>query len=357
LSQHFLLSAKAVTLGYAEVARLSDEAARAKFRAVRFSANGGEPYCPRCGVDAIYEYRCREEFKCKACEKRFTLTSGTVFRSRKMSYQDILLGILIFVNGVNGNAALNLRRGLDCTYKTAFVLVLKLRRVMGSMQAENALTGMVDIDGIYIGGHIRQENMVADRATKDGRKAYSDKRKSIVTARERRPGGRSRAFVVKNEKAAEPHILSVVSPAAHVVTDDGAAFAKFYLPFADHSTVNHSDGLMINGVHTNAVEAQHSRIRRGERGVYLHISGAHAQRFADEFSWRDDYRRVSNGQQFQTVLARAAILRPDAEIVGIWRRRPTWVRAMKRRRALRVLTRRRRGSSTGSISWVGPPTG
>jgi hypothetical protein len=228
---------------------------------------------------------------------------------------------------------------------------------MASIQAENTLTGMVDIDGIYIGGHVRQANMVADRSAKDGRKTYSDKRQSIVTTRERRIGGRSRAFVVKNEKAAEPHIFKVVSPAAHVVTDEGAAFAKFYLPFADHSTVNHSDGLMINGVHTNPVEAQHSRIRRGERGVYLHISGAHAQRYADEFSWRDDFRRVSNGQQFRAVLARAAILRPDAEFAGYWQKRPAWLLEMNRRRALKGLTRRRRGLSTGSTSWVGPPTG
>lgn len=336
---------------------MSDAEAYVAFRAVRFAENGGEPFCPHCGCDAVYEYRARRLFKCKACERQFTVTSGTTFRSRKMSFPDILMAIALFVNGVNGHAALRLSRDLNCAYKTAFVLTQKLRRAMGSLQAENTLTGMVDIDGLYVGGHIRPANMKADRATSDDRKAYSKKRLSIVTMRERRVGGRSRSFAVSSEKAAVPFILEVVSPAAHVVTDEGSAFGKFFIPFADHSTVNHSKGMMINGVHTNPLEAQHMRFRRGERGVYLHISGEHVQRYADEFSWRDDFRRASNGQQFRVVLGRAATLRPDAELVGYWQKRPAWLLRMKQRRGLMELTRRRRASLNRPTSWVGPPTG
>lgn len=160
---------------------MSDEEVYASFKSIRFAANDGKPYCPHCGVDAVYEYRARRLFKCKACEKQFTVTSGTTFRSRKMSYRDIMLAIVLFVNGVNGNAALRLRRDLDFSYKTAFVLVQKLRRAMASMQAEVNPTGMVDIDGIYIGGFVRQENLKADRTT-DGRKQFNAKRRSIVTA-------------------------------------------------------------------------------------------------------------------------------------------------------------------------------
>lgn len=351
MAQHFLLSSKAVTLSVTELARLSDDDAYEMFKKVRFAENDGEPYCPHCGCPAVYTYKARRLFKCKQCDKQFTATSGTAFRSRKKSYGDILVAILSFVNGVNGNAALHIRRDIGCSYKTAFVMVHKLRRAMASMQAENELTGEVDIDGVYIGGHIRQANMKADR-TSDGRE-YNAKRRSIVTMRERRPGGRSRAIVVANEKAAVPTILRVVKPSAHVFTDEGGAFSKFYIPFADHKTVNHSQGLMIKGVHINPIEAQHSRIRRAERGVYLKISLAHAQRYADELSWRDDHRRVSNGQQFRSLLGRAAMMRPDAELTGYWQKRPDWLMDLKRRRGLRELTQRRRGRLNLPISFVG----
>lgn len=354
MSQHFLLSAKAVTLGVLELARMSDDEAYEMFKALRFAENGGEPYCPHCGFDVIYTYTARRLFKCKQCEKQFTVTSGTTFRSRKMSYRDILAAILSFVNGVNGNAALHLRRTLGCSYKTAFVLVQKLRRAMASMQSEVNPTGMVDIDGVYIGGYVRQANLKADRIS-DRRKSFSTKRRSIVTARERRPGGRSRAWVVPNENAADPYIKRAVNAAAHVVTDEQPAYSRYHLHFAEHSTVNHSVGLVVDGIHTNLIEAQHSRIRRAERGVYLHISGNHAQRFADELSWRDDFRRVSNGDQFRMVTTRALSLKPDAEMTGYWQKRPERLQQLNRYRVLRALTHKRRGHSTAPISAYSAP--
>nr|WP_314525711.1 IS1595 family transposase [uncultured Brevundimonas sp.] len=349
MSQHFLLSAKARTISLRDVACLGDEEAYAMFKSIRFAENDGAPYCPHCGIDAVYEYRSRRLFKCQDCEKQFSVTSGTVFRSRKMSYADIMLAVVLFVNGVNGNAALRMSRDLRCSYKTAFVICKKLSRVMAAMQAEAVLTGEVDIDGVYIGGSIRQENLVENRKA-DGRKQFNTKRRSIVTARERRPGGRSRAWVVASEKAADPYIKKAVSAAAHVVTDESPAYSRYFLHFADHSTVNHSVGLMVDGVHTNLVEAQHSRIRRSERGVYLHINGAHAQRFADELSWRDDFRRLDNGQQFRMVLTNALDLTPDAELVGYWQARPERLREISRRRALKALTMKRKGKPSAPIS-------
>lgn len=351
MAQHFLLSAKARTLSVLEVARMSDDEAYAVFKEMRFEANGGEPFCPRCGVDAIYTYKVRREFKCKYCDHRFTLTSGTLFRGRKMAIKDILAAVLMFVNGVNGNAALRMSRDLCCSYKTAFVLVSKLRRAQAALQIQHQLTGDVDIDGLWIGGYIRQENMVADR-TSDGRKQFSGKRRSIVTMRERRPGGRSRAVVVPNEKAAVEVIKKVVAKTAHVFTDEQSAFSKLYLHFREHSTVNHSRGLVVNGVHTNLVEAQHTRIRRGERGVYLHISGNHAQRFAHEFSWRDDFRRLSNGQQFRKLLGSAATISPDLELVGYWQKRPKSVLDLNRRRALKARTRQVKGVKPTPIPYT-----
>ena len=55
MSQHFLLSAQARTLSVAKVARMSEEEARATFRALRWSDTQGEPlpptpYAPRYGA-------------------------------------------------------------------------------------------------------------------------------------------------------------------------------------------------------------------------------------------------------------------------------------------------------------------
>jgi len=50
VSQHFLLTAAARSLSLAQVARLSDEEAHAKFCEIRWSDNGGSPIARAAAV-------------------------------------------------------------------------------------------------------------------------------------------------------------------------------------------------------------------------------------------------------------------------------------------------------------------
>ena len=84
MSQHFLLSAQARTLSLSKVLRLSEEEAYETFKQIRWAENDGEPYCPRCGCTAIYEYRTRKIFKCQGCGAQFSITTDTIFASRKL---------------------------------------------------------------------------------------------------------------------------------------------------------------------------------------------------------------------------------------------------------------------------------
>jgi len=106
MAQHFLLSAKARTLSLVKVMRLSDAEALDTFKAIRWAANDGEAYCPTCGYTAVYGYKARPIYKCQACECQFSVTSGTIFASRKLAMRDILAAIAIFVNGAKGVSAL-----------------------------------------------------------------------------------------------------------------------------------------------------------------------------------------------------------------------------------------------------------
>lgn len=318
LSQHFLLSAKARTLSLTEVARLTNNEAYSRFRAVRFADNGGEPFCPYCGSLGVYAYAARRIFKCKGCLKQFSLTTGTIFHGRKLAFRDLLMAIAIFVNGANGHAALRLSRDLKCAYKTAFVLAHKLREVFGSLQTPHKLKGIVEIDGIVVGGHKKKANYKKDR--KDMRSS-NPKRQTIVNLRERRHGGRTVSFVCRNEADALPIILAKVDRSAKIRTDEGTSWQVLPLYFSDCKTVNHKVAYMINGVHTNWVEGLHSRFRRAERGVHCRIAGNHLQGYADELAWREDHRRTSNGGQFVAVMS-ASVRQPKSiKWCGYWQRR------------------------------------
>lgn len=302
---------------------MTDEEAYRRFRSVRFAENDGEPFCPHCGSLGVWEYACRREFKCKGCFKRFSVTTGTIFHARKMPIRDLLMAIAVFVNGVNGHAALRLSRDICVSYKTAFVLAHKLREVFSALQTPNKLKGIVEIDGIFVGGHVRQKNVKAERRDRRQRPFRNrEKEQVIVNMRERRHGGRTISFVCKNEAEALPTILAYVDASAKVRTDEGTSWQIFPAYFPNWKTVNHSVAYWIDGVHTNWVESFHSRIRRGERGVYCRISGKHLQNYADEFGWREDHRRVDNGTQFATLMKASARQPRSKRWCGYWRRRP-----------------------------------
>src|SRR6202023_4136292 len=97
--------------------------------------------------------------RCKGCRREFSLTSGTLFHSRKLPVRSYLMAIAVFVNGAKGHAALHLSRDLNVQYKTPFVLSHKLREAMGSQvhnpdQPERC--GTVDFGGMYAGGNARR---------------------------------------------------------------------------------------------------------------------------------------------------------------------------------------------------------
>jgi transposase-like protein len=162
MSQHFLLSAKARTLSLASVLRMTDLEAETLFKNLRWTE--GKPVCVHCECPTVYE--CRRpsgalRFRCKACRKDFSLTSGTLFAFHKLPLQTYLAAVAIFVNEVKGKSALALSRDLDVQYKTAFVMSHKLREAMASELKGMNVGGdgeTVEVDGAYFGGYIKPAN-------------------------------------------------------------------------------------------------------------------------------------------------------------------------------------------------------
>ena len=97
--------------------------------------------CPHCGCLAVYEYRSCPLLKCKACGKRFSVTSGTIFHSRKLPVRDYLMAVALFVNAAKGKSALELGRDLDVSYKTAFCSPTSCARRCRPTRARTARPG------------------------------------------------------------------------------------------------------------------------------------------------------------------------------------------------------------------------
>lgn len=326
MSQHFLLSRAAKTLTLAQVMRLSNEEAETMFARIRWHETNGEPVCPLCGGTAVYNVRRPKgpaRWRCKACVKEFTVTSGTLFAWHKMPVQTYLSAIAIFMNEVKGKAALALSRDLGTSYKTAFVLAHKIREALASEMRGASVGGegrTVEIDGMYAGGYVKPANLRENRVDRRLAKNQNGKRKVVVIARERE--GRIVSGVFPTEIASTGWIAAHVAKGTQIIADEATSWNSLHSRYAV-SRIDHGDAYSLDGVSSNGAESFFSRLRRGESGHYHHIAGPYLVRYAQESAWREDNRRVSNGDQTRNTVALALSSKPSVDFCGYWQRHKT----------------------------------
>jgi transposase-like protein len=327
MPQHFLLSSAAGTLTLASVARMSDSEAEAVFVKLRWQDNNGDAYCPHCGCPTVYA--CRRpngapRWRCKACRKDFSVTSGTLFASHKMPLRSYLMAIAIFANEVKGKSMLALSRDIGTQYKTAFVLAHKMREAMAAEVRQSAIGGegkKAEVDGGYFGGYVKPANRREDR--KDRRKAANQngKRKVVVVIRER--GGKTLPGVFRTEADALNFIRRSVPANTTLYADEASGWNALHARYTLHR-INHQEAYSLLDAaqtHTNNAEGFFSRMRRAEIGHHHHIAGPYLLRFAQEAAWREDHKREPNGSQIDRIVALAMANKPSVDFCGYWQRR------------------------------------
>ena len=318
MAQHFLLSAASRTLSLRKVYKAGEEAAYKTFCEMRWPETGGEAVCPCCGHTETYKITTRRKFKCKNCHHQFSVTSGTIFASRKMDFVDLLAAICILVNASKGVSMVQLSRDLDCQYKTAFVLAHKIREAMGSeVHTGEVLEGHVEIDGAFFGGHIRPENAKKDRKDRRLKKHQTGKRRVVITMRERM--GRTLPFVGESEVEGVALANDNVDRMATMSADEASHWDELHMGW-HVDRVNHSEIYSDHGKHTNLVESYFSRLRRMVQGQHHHVSPQYLYQYANHAAWLEDNRRTDNGTLANIVVSNAMGSPVSRQWKGYWQR-------------------------------------
>jgi transposase-like protein len=323
MSQHFLLSPAAKTLSLAQVFRMTDGEAEKAFRMVRWPDTNGAPVCPICG--SVEPYTAKRpngvvRYRCKGCKKDFTVTSGTLFASHKLPLKSYLAAIAVFCNEVKGKSALALSRDLGVSYKCAFVLQHKFREAMAEEMKGRVIGGegkTAEVDGGYFGGYVKPANLKEKRLDRRLSENQSGKRKVVVIVRER--GGNSVPAVFNSESQASAFIRARIAKGTVVNADESGAWDNLHERF-EMKRINHQEAYSLDGACTNQAEEYFSRLRRAEIGIHHHIAGAYLLRYAQESSWREDNRRVSNGDQVNRVAHLAMKRGKSVDFTGYWQR-------------------------------------
>lgn len=255
--------------------------------------------CPHCGVvGEHYQLQGKAHrpglWKCKDCREQFSVTVGTVFERSKIKLNVWLMAVHLMCASKKGMSAHQIHRMLGVTYKTAWFMCHRIREAMSSEVGVLGGGGQpVEVDETYWGNA---------KPKAKGARGYDHKMK-IVSLVER--NGKKKTIHVANVTAAtvRPILKAQVSQKARLMTDEASVYTKVGREFAEHGVVRHAAGEYARGdVTTNSVESSFALLKRGLVGTFHHVSEAHLQRYATEFDFRWNQRRVTDAERTGALL-------------------------------------------------------
>jgi transposase-like protein len=284
-----------------------EDAARALLEEMRWGKDGA--VCPHCGGADPYKLTPKPGsktrkglYKCRACRKQFTVTVGTIFEDSHIPISKWLLALHLLASSKKGISAHQLHRNLGISYKGAWFMAMRLRHAAAQGPLGQLMQGVVEVDETYIGARRK-------RGTQKGTPT-PDSHKTPVVALVERGTGRVRAFpmVRVNANNLGKAIEANMAYHATLMTDEHPSY-KSVAADTDrkHLTVNHGKDEYVRGeAHTNTVEGFFSLLKRGINGTFHHVSRGHLSRYCDEFAFRYENRKTTDG-------ARAELLVKGAE--------------------------------------------
>jgi len=316
--QHFLLSAASRSLSLKKVYKMGEAAAYNTFRKIRWAETDGEAVCPQCGCTETYDITTRRKFKCKGCHHQFSVTSGTIFHSRKLDFVDLLAGICLFVTGSKGMSAVQFSRTMDVQYKTAWVWCHKMRECLADETDNATLSGEVEIDGCYVGGHVRPNNRKEDRVDRRLKKNQNGERRVVIALRERY--GRTIPFVGKLESEGVDIARGIVDHTATIFADEATHWDALEWDFKT-GRVNHStEYSLLNGKHTNWVESYFARLRKMIGGQHHWVSPKYLYQYAEHAAWLEDHRKTDIAGLASRIVDAALAAPKSRKFKGYWQK-------------------------------------
>jgi transposase-like protein len=88
------------------------------------------PVCPRCGGVEYSYLKTRRLWKCKACQKQYSLKVGTIFEGSALGLDKWLPAVWVVANSKDAISSHELARSLGTTQKSAWFMLHRIRLAM-----------------------------------------------------------------------------------------------------------------------------------------------------------------------------------------------------------------------------------
>lgn len=254
--------------------------------------------CPRC-LSAFVNNEPDNRLRCKKCWYRFSATAGTIFDKTRTPLTGWFQTAWLMTAGKSGVCAAHLHRVLPISsYQTAWSMLGKLRSVM-STQDSSLLSGRVEVDESFFGGH---------RPGRTGRGAAG---KTLVAGAIEIADdgwGRARLAIIPDASAASlrEFITANIAPGSTIVSDGWRGYGNAVEGYAHEPVSVWKSGLEAHAS-LPAVHRLFALVKRMIEGTYQGSgSVGHLQEYLDEFVFRFNRRHSTHrGLVFMRLLERA----------------------------------------------------
>jgi transposase-like protein len=256
--------------------------------------------CPRCGGGGFSWLKTRMMFKCKTCQKQYSVKVGTIFEDSAIGLNKWLTAMWLMSSCKNGVSSCEIARSIGVTQKSAWFMDHRIRRAMktGSFMK---MSGEVEVDETFIGGKARNmhTHVKARRITGTGGKDKT----AVVGMLER--GGEVRVAVIPNRRKSvlQAQVRQHVEAGSALYTDSLLSYDGLAADYA-HQVVDHAVEYVNGRVHTNGLENFWSLLKRGISGTYVSVEPFHLSRYLDEQAFRYNNRKnMNDGQRFAKLVS------------------------------------------------------
>jgi transposase-like protein len=270
--------------------------------------------CPRCGSGSATVLPRRLLWQCRSCRYQVSVTAGSVLHRTRTPLHLWFWAAYLVTTATPGISSTQLQRQLGLTrYETAWMMLHKLRR--GMVNPERApLTGQVEVDECYVGGH---------EAGLRGGRQHGAKALVVVAVEVRGTrAGRVRMRVVDDSSADTlcGFVTDCVATGATVRTDGWPAYRRLatlgygHQPRSQraHQLAGEDTDEILPHVHRVI-----SNLKTWLQGTHRGVSKEHLQVYLDEYTFRFNRRRTPMAG-FQTLLGLSSRIEPTtyAEITA-----------------------------------------
>jgi transposase-like protein len=236
---------------------------------------GGSVTCPNCNSEKVRYEAVNRRYHCNNCSDKFSVINGTIFESTRYPLVDWFKVITLMLNAKTGISSMQIMRNMNCSYKTAWYLAMRVR--CGMIDPCIELQNLVEMDEAYVGGKPRKRGTIEsperDVSSIKNKRGRGTNKTPIVGIVERN----GKVVIQVATKLTSRFLLEMLKENVKidntiVMTDEYKGYKKFD-EVVEHLTIDHSKKHYSKGiVHTNTIEGFWAIVKNSIRGNYIALS-------------------------------------------------------------------------------------